>query len=267
MALLHVLARVAPPLGVVVHAHGVDHGLRADAARELDVAEAFAARLAVPFARTRGARRARRQSPGARTCGTLRGARRRSASAGRSHDRHGPSRRRSCRDRAHPPHARLRTARPRRASGACAARRSRRPRARASASCARAARRCSHTSSDMRSPSRPTRRTRILVSCACACAVRSCRSSKSWRRGSSTTSSPSRISSEQTSTEGGGAFPLSRSVQVALAAARTVEVDDGPGLASRWSRGDRRSQSPTRSAPRTRTMTQGQRMVIVTGEI
>lgn len=52
MALLHVLARVAPPLGVEVHAHGVDHGLRPDAAHELDVAEAFAARLGVPFART-----------------------------------------------------------------------------------------------------------------------------------------------------------------------------------------------------------------------
>jgi tRNA(Ile)-lysidine synthase len=53
MALLHVLARLAGPLGLVVHAHGVDHGLRAEAKAELDGAEAFAASLAVPFARTR----------------------------------------------------------------------------------------------------------------------------------------------------------------------------------------------------------------------
>jgi tRNA(Ile)-lysidine synthase len=52
MALLHVLSRLGPQLGVVVHAHGVDHGLRVEAARELDVAESFAARLGVPFART-----------------------------------------------------------------------------------------------------------------------------------------------------------------------------------------------------------------------
>jgi len=52
MALLHVLARVAVPLGVVLHAHGVDHGLRADAAHELDVAESFAKKLAIPFGRT-----------------------------------------------------------------------------------------------------------------------------------------------------------------------------------------------------------------------
>jgi tRNA(Ile)-lysidine synthase len=52
MALLHVLARLAPPLGLVVQAHGVDHGLRAEAARELDVAEAFATRVGVAFGRT-----------------------------------------------------------------------------------------------------------------------------------------------------------------------------------------------------------------------
>jgi tRNA(Ile)-lysidine synthase len=52
MALLHVLARIAPPLGVVLHAHGVDHGLRAEAAHELDVAESFAKKLAIPFERT-----------------------------------------------------------------------------------------------------------------------------------------------------------------------------------------------------------------------
>ncbi|MDB4937031.1 MAG: tRNA(Ile)-lysidine synthetase [Labilithrix sp.] len=53
MALLHVLARLGPQLGLTVRAHGVDHGLRAEAARELDVAEAYAAHLGVPFARTR----------------------------------------------------------------------------------------------------------------------------------------------------------------------------------------------------------------------
>lgn len=52
MALLHVLARLAPKLGIVVHAHGVDHGLRPEACRELDAAEAFAKQLGVPFGRT-----------------------------------------------------------------------------------------------------------------------------------------------------------------------------------------------------------------------
>jgi len=53
MALLHVLARLAPKLGIVVHAHGVDHGLRVEASRELDVAEAFAEHVGVPFGRSR----------------------------------------------------------------------------------------------------------------------------------------------------------------------------------------------------------------------
>ena len=52
MALLHVLARLAPTLGIVVHAHGVDHGLRPAAVNELDTAEAFAKRLGVPFGRS-----------------------------------------------------------------------------------------------------------------------------------------------------------------------------------------------------------------------
>lgn len=52
MALLQVLARLAAPLGLVVHAHGVDHGLREAAARELDLAASFAAHVGVPFART-----------------------------------------------------------------------------------------------------------------------------------------------------------------------------------------------------------------------
>ncbi len=53
MALLHVLARLAPKIGFTLHAHGVDHGLRVEASKELDVAEAFAERLGVPFDRSR----------------------------------------------------------------------------------------------------------------------------------------------------------------------------------------------------------------------
>lgn len=52
-AMLSVLARLAPAVGFSLSAHGVDHGLRAEAARELDLAEALAGRLGVPFARTR----------------------------------------------------------------------------------------------------------------------------------------------------------------------------------------------------------------------
>jgi len=52
MALLHVLARLVPTLGHQLVAHGVDHGLRDEARRELDLAEALAARLDVPFRRT-----------------------------------------------------------------------------------------------------------------------------------------------------------------------------------------------------------------------
>lgn len=53
MALLDVLARLAPKLGFAVVAHGVDHGLRAEAAGELDLAERHAEKLGVVFARTR----------------------------------------------------------------------------------------------------------------------------------------------------------------------------------------------------------------------
>jgi tRNA(Ile)-lysidine synthase len=53
MALLHAAARVCPPLGVRVAAHGVDHGLRAGARAELDAAEALAGSLDVPFSRSR----------------------------------------------------------------------------------------------------------------------------------------------------------------------------------------------------------------------
>lgn len=52
-AMLSVLARLAPELGFSLMAHGVDHGLRPAAAAELDLAEALATKLAVPFTRTR----------------------------------------------------------------------------------------------------------------------------------------------------------------------------------------------------------------------
>jgi tRNA(Ile)-lysidine synthase len=53
MALLHVLAGLRRRGGFGVFAHGVDHGLRPEAATELDLAERFARSLDVPFARTR----------------------------------------------------------------------------------------------------------------------------------------------------------------------------------------------------------------------
>jgi tRNA(Ile)-lysidine synthase len=53
LAMLDVLARLSTKLGFEVVAHGVDHGLRAEASSELDLAEAHAARLGVAFARTR----------------------------------------------------------------------------------------------------------------------------------------------------------------------------------------------------------------------
>ncbi len=53
LALLDVLARLAPARGLRVRAHGVDHGLRAEAGAELDLAAALAAKLDVPFDRTR----------------------------------------------------------------------------------------------------------------------------------------------------------------------------------------------------------------------
>lgn len=51
-AMLSVLARLAPKLGFRLLAHGVDHGLRREAADELALAEALANRLGVPFGRT-----------------------------------------------------------------------------------------------------------------------------------------------------------------------------------------------------------------------
>lgn len=52
-ALLDVLARLRPKLQLDLRAHGVDHGLRPGAARELDRAAALADALEVPFSRTR----------------------------------------------------------------------------------------------------------------------------------------------------------------------------------------------------------------------
>lgn len=51
-ALLHVLARLVPKLGFALFAHGVDHGLRPEAALELDRAEALCRELGVAFSRT-----------------------------------------------------------------------------------------------------------------------------------------------------------------------------------------------------------------------
>jgi len=51
-AMLSVLGRLAAKVGFKLLAHGVDHGLRAEAARELDLAEALASKLGVPFGRT-----------------------------------------------------------------------------------------------------------------------------------------------------------------------------------------------------------------------
>jgi tRNA(Ile)-lysidine synthase len=53
MAMLHVLALLRSRYAFGLFAHGVDHGLRPEAAAELDLAEAFARLLDVPFGRTR----------------------------------------------------------------------------------------------------------------------------------------------------------------------------------------------------------------------
>lgn len=52
-ALLHVLAMLRKSIGHDLVAHGVDHGLRPEAAAELDLARGVAASLGVPFAVTR----------------------------------------------------------------------------------------------------------------------------------------------------------------------------------------------------------------------
>ncbi|MGA7121456.1 MAG: tRNA lysidine(34) synthetase TilS [Polyangiaceae bacterium] len=53
MAMLHVLALLRKSFAFGLFAHGVDHGLRPEAAAELDLAEGFARTLDVPFHRTR----------------------------------------------------------------------------------------------------------------------------------------------------------------------------------------------------------------------
>src|SRR5271154_5559480 len=52
-ALLHVLAKILHGFGATLVAHGVDHGLRPEAGAELDLAQALATKLGVPFERTR----------------------------------------------------------------------------------------------------------------------------------------------------------------------------------------------------------------------
>jgi tRNA(Ile)-lysidine synthase len=70
MALLHVLALLRARLGHALIAHGVDHGLRAEAAAELDLAAQFARSLEVGFERT-----ALRVAPGGNLQARARGAR------------------------------------------------------------------------------------------------------------------------------------------------------------------------------------------------
>ena len=53
MALLHVLAGLRSKGAFGLFAHGVDHGLRSEAAAELDLATEFARSLDVPFSRSR----------------------------------------------------------------------------------------------------------------------------------------------------------------------------------------------------------------------
>ncbi|MDP8999556.1 MAG: tRNA lysidine(34) synthetase TilS, partial [Myxococcota bacterium] len=52
IALLHVLALLRSRFVFGLFAHGVDHGLRPEAAVELDLAESFARSVDVPFARS-----------------------------------------------------------------------------------------------------------------------------------------------------------------------------------------------------------------------
>lgn len=52
MALLHVLGRLRAELGIELVAHGVDHGLRAEASAELDLAERLAHELGIEFSRS-----------------------------------------------------------------------------------------------------------------------------------------------------------------------------------------------------------------------
>ncbi len=52
-AMLHAMAALAGRLQLTLFAHGVDHGLRAEAQLELDGAEQFAKSVGVPFSRSR----------------------------------------------------------------------------------------------------------------------------------------------------------------------------------------------------------------------
>lgn len=52
MALLSAMTQAGPRADLAVVAHGVDHGLRPEAAAELDLAEAFARKVHVPFDRS-----------------------------------------------------------------------------------------------------------------------------------------------------------------------------------------------------------------------
>lgn len=52
-ALLDVLAKLSPKMGIELASHGVDHGLRPEARAELDMAEALAEAHGVPFSRSR----------------------------------------------------------------------------------------------------------------------------------------------------------------------------------------------------------------------
>jgi tRNA(Ile)-lysidine synthase len=52
MALLHALSILRKKMGFGLVAHGVDHGLRKDAARELDLAEKFARKIGISFDRS-----------------------------------------------------------------------------------------------------------------------------------------------------------------------------------------------------------------------
>ncbi len=53
MALLHVLAKLRAEFSFELFAHGVDHGLRAEASAELELASKLAAALGVPFSTTK----------------------------------------------------------------------------------------------------------------------------------------------------------------------------------------------------------------------
>lgn len=52
MAMLHVLGRLAPRFGIRLFAHGVDHGLRPEAGRELELAASLASQFGIEFSRS-----------------------------------------------------------------------------------------------------------------------------------------------------------------------------------------------------------------------